>query len=286
MSIAITGASGRLGKEILVSFYEKNLTTPIIALARDPAKVTTNFEVRKFDYDDEAESLKSALSGVSVLILISSSTIGTRTKHHKAAIEAAKAAGVHTIVYTSVLRAPTTTLAVAPEHKETEDVLKNSGLKYVLLRNGWYLENWTGGIAGSIAAGGILGSNKGAAVSPATRKDYADAATSAALLALAGKPVKSFYELGGTTFKFTEFAEEVSKHAGKPVHYVNLSEVDYKAKLVSFGLPEAFAGILAASDASAGEGGLLVESTDLEELIGRKPEDWRKHVEKSVKAVV
>ncbi|KAJ1549952.1 hypothetical protein HK096_009521, partial [Nowakowskiella sp. JEL0078] len=180
----------------------------------------------------------------------------------------------------------TTALAVAPDHKETEEVLKNSGLKYVFLSNGWYLENWMGSIAGSITAGGILGSNKGTAVSPATRKDYADATANAALLALAGKPLKLFYELGGTTFKFTEFAEKVSKHAGKPVVYVDLSEADYKAKLVSFGLPEGFAGIAAACDAAAAEGGLLVESTDLEELIDCKPEDWRKHVEKSVKAVI
>ncbi|KAJ1560357.1 hypothetical protein HK096_009073, partial [Nowakowskiella sp. JEL0078] len=163
MSIAITGASGELGTHILASFYEKQPTAPIVALARDPSKVKTSFEVRKFDYEGEAQSQISALSGVSVLILISSSVIGSRTKHHTAVIEAAKAAGVHTIIYTSVLRAPTTTLAVAPEHKETEEVLKNSGLKYVFLRNGWYLENWTGSIAGSIAAGGILGSNKGAA---------------------------------------------------------------------------------------------------------------------------
>ena len=95
---------------------------------------------------------------------------------HRNAIDAAKRAGVKRIVYTSVLRADISPLSLAPEHKETESLVKASGLAYTFLRNGWYTENYTGSIAGALAGGAFIGSAGEGRIASASRADYAAAA--------------------------------------------------------------------------------------------------------------
>jgi NAD(P)H dehydrogenase (quinone) len=124
------------------------------------------------------ETLTPALAGVRRLLLVSGNDLGNRVAQHCAVIEAAKAAGVELIAYTSVLRADTSTLPIADEHKATEELLRSSRIPYVLLRNGWYIENYTERLAMPLALGAFIGAARDGRIAAATRADYAAAAVS------------------------------------------------------------------------------------------------------------
>ncbi|MCH8466789.1 MAG: NAD(P)H-binding protein, partial [Roseinatronobacter sp.] len=175
MTIAITGASGQLGR--LAITHLKTLTGPaqIIALARDPARMADlGVSARAFEYT-QPERMAAALEGVTTLALISSSDFKDRTGQHRNVINAAKAAGVERIVYTSILKADTSPLLIAADHRETEEIIAQSGLSATILRNSWYTENWTANIGAVLGAGAVIGAAGEARFTPATRKDYAEA---------------------------------------------------------------------------------------------------------------
>lgn len=269
--ILVTGASGQLGALTVAALLKRVPATQLIATARDPARLAhlaaQGVEVRQADYTVPA-TLEAAFQGVDRLLLISSSEVGQRLPQHRNAIEAAKRAGVKLIAYTSILRADTTPLALGQEHRETENLLSEAGIPFVLLRNGWYSENYTAALAGVLEHGAVLGSAGEGRLSTASRADYAEAA--AAVLASSENPAGRIYELAGdTSFTLGEYAAEVARQAHKPVVYQHLPEADYKAALLQFGLPEPLAGILAQSDAAAAQGGLFDEGHQLSQLIGR-----------------
>ena len=134
MTIAITGATGQLGR--LTVAATKALGAAPVALVRSPEKAADlGVEARAFDYETPDQA---ALKGVDTLVLISSNEVGKRFPQHKAVIEAAKAAGVKRIIYTSLLKGDASPMKLADEHIATEAALKASGLAYTILRNGWY----------------------------------------------------------------------------------------------------------------------------------------------------
>lgn len=143
--IALTGATGQLGHYVLQDLLNTVPASQIVAIVRNPAKAQALSQqgvvVRQADYSDEA-ALTAALQGVDKLLLISSSEVGQRAVQHRNVINAAKAAGVKFIAYTSLLHADTSPLGLAAEHIETEQMLADSGIAYALLRNGWYTENY------------------------------------------------------------------------------------------------------------------------------------------------
>src|SRR5271165_6889543 len=177
--IGVTGVSGHLGALVVEGLLEAIPASEIVAIVRSPEKVagfaSRGVQVRYGDYS-LPETLAPALAGVKRLLLVSGSEIGHRTAQHRAVIEAAKAAGVTLIAYTSVLRADTTTLPIADEHRETEALLRHSGVPYVLLRNGWYIENYTERLAMPLATGAFVGAAGDGRIAAAARADYAAAA--------------------------------------------------------------------------------------------------------------
>lgn len=199
--------------------------------------------------------------------MISGSEIGQREIQHKNVINAAKQAGVKRIVYTSILNASTSEMALAPEHVATEKALAESGLTYTILRNGWYTENYAGSIPGSIQAGGFIGSAGEGKISSATREDYAEAA--AVVLTTEGHENKIYELAGDDAYTLSDLAAEISKQTGKDIPYNNLSEADFTAALVGIGLPEPFSQVLADSDAKAAKGDLYSGDKTLSKLIGR-----------------
>ena len=263
MTIAITGATGQLGR--LAVAATKALGAAPVALVRSPEKAADlGVEARAFDYETPDQA---ALKGVDTLVLISSNEVGKRFPQHKAVIEAAKAAGVKRIIYTSLLKGDASPMKLADEHIAAEAALKASGLAYTILRNGWYTENLTGALAPAIEHGAIIGSAGEGRYSGAARKDYAEAI---AVTATGSGHENKVYELAGdTAFTGAELAAEVAKQAGKPVAYVNLPEGDYAKALEGFGLPAGFAAILADSDAQTAKGALFDDSKTLSRLIGR-----------------
>lgn len=266
-TIAVTGATGQLGRLALAALKARSPETPLIALVRDPAKAADlGVEARAFDYT-KPETLAPALAGVDVLVLISSSDFNARAGQHRNVIAAAEKAGVGRIVYTSLLKGAASPMLLAADHIATEAALEASPIPATVLRNGWYTENYTGSLAGSIAAGALTGANASGRVSPATRADFAEAI---AVTALDDAQAGKVYELAGDeAFTMAEFAAEVSRQVGKPVGYAAMPQAEYAVMLVGFGLPEGFATILADSDAQAGEGALFDDSHTLSRLIGR-----------------
>ena len=191
MTIAVTGATGKLGRLVLNALIDRGATPgEIVAAARDTAKAADlaarGVQVREAD-DDRPETLAGAFAGVDRLLLISGSEVGRRPPQHRAVIEAAKSAGVRFLAYTSALRADTTPLALAAEHKATEEMVRASGIPFALLRNSWYVENYTGQIGTALANGAFLGSAGEGRIAAATRADYAEAAA-ARLQAAAPSP--------------------------------------------------------------------------------------------------
>ena len=264
--IAITGATGQLGHHVINALLKTVPANRLVARVRDPAKAADltalGINVRQFDY---AQPTPTALTGVDKLLLISSNIMGpARVAQHKAVIDAAKAAGVKLIAYTSILNADTSTLILARDHKATEELILASGLPHVFLRNGWYLENHTASLAPALQHGAILGAAGDGLFASAARQDYAEAAA-AVLTAAQPKPI---YELAGDTpYTLTQLAAEVSAQSGKPVVYQNLPEEAFAAALLNFGLPPEVANMLANSDAQASRGELTSNSTDLRTLI-------------------
>ncbi|MBW9313345.1 NAD(P)H:quinone oxidoreductase [Escherichia coli] len=267
--IAITGATGQLGHYVIESLMKTVPASQIVAIVRNPAKAQSltaqGITVRQADYGDEA-ALTSALQG-GKLLLISSSEVGQRAPQHRNVINAAKAAGVKFIAYTSLLHADKSPLGLADEHIETEKMLADSGIVYTLLRNGWYTENYLASAPAALEHGVFIGAAGDGKIASATRADYAAAA--ARVISEAGHEGK-VYELAGDSARtLTQLAAELTKQSGKSVTYQNLSEADFAAALKSVGLPDGLADMLADSDVGASKGGLFDNSKTLSKLIGR-----------------
>ncbi|MBC3760464.1 SDR family oxidoreductase [Quadrisphaera oryzae] len=267
---AVTGATGPFGRHAVEELLRRGTApTDVVALVRDTAKAadlaSRGVVVRPFDYD-RPETLAPALAGVDALLFVSGSAVGQRERQHGAVVEAARAAGVGRIAYTSVLRADTTDLPVAPEHVATERLLAASGIPTTLLRNGWYTENYLGLLGQAEATGSISSATRGAAVSPATRADLAAAAVSALLdERTAGRTV----ELGGPSFTMDELAAAFSRALGREVAHREVSPEELATGLRAAGLDEGTAGFLVAVDVATAGGALEVGTADLEELLGR-----------------
>lgn len=207
---------------------------------------------------------------------MSSSEVGQRAVQHRNVITAAKRAGVGFLVYTSLLRADATSLDLAPEHVATESIIKASGLPYVILRNGWYTENYTVSARGAVAQGAFLGSAGNGRIASAARNDYAEAA---AAVLLNPPPSGQVIELAGDeAYTLADLAAEISRQTGRTIPYHDVPAEEYRAILLKAGLPEGLASGLASWDASAAKDALFDESRQLSRLIGRPTTSLAKSV--------
>ncbi len=267
---AVTGATGQLGRLVVEGLLKTVDPSDIVAAVRTPGKAADltarGVTVREADYD-RPETLTSALSGVDRLLLVSSNELTTRVQQHRAVIDAAKAAGVKLIAYTSILHADRSPLKLAEDHRATELALASSGLDTVLLRNGWYTENYLMALQPALQHGTIAGSSGRGRVSMAARADYA----AAAVVALtASDQAGRMYELAGDeAWMLSDLAAEISARSGRPVAYHDLPQADYQGVLLQAGLPAHLASLLADAEARAAEGALLDEARAMSRLIGR-----------------
>ncbi|ECD4798005.1 KR domain-containing protein [Salmonella enterica subsp. enterica serovar Typhimurium] len=177
--IAITGATGQLGQHVIENLLKTTPASHLVAIVRNPKKAAPlsqrGIAVRQADYANEA-ALTTALQGVDKLLLISSSEVGQRTAQHRNVIQAAIAAKVKFIAYTSLLHADKSPLALADEHIETEKMLAESGIPHTLLRNGWYTENYLASVPAALKHGVFIGAAGEGKIASAMRADYAAAA--------------------------------------------------------------------------------------------------------------
>jgi NAD(P)H dehydrogenase (quinone) len=268
--IVITGATGQLGRLVIAALLKKVPASGIVAAVRNLEKArdlaALGVQVRYADYNQPA-TWDAALKGADKVLLISSSEVGQRAKQHRSVIDGAKRAGVKRVAYTSILHADTSPLGLAAEHKETEAMLRSSGIPFTLLRHGWYTENYTAGIPNALAHGAVYGCAGNGRISSAARVDYAEAD---ATVMIAENQAGRVYELAGdTAYTLAELAAEISRQSGKSIGYVNMSEAEYKNVLMKAGLPEVYAALLADSDTGVSKGGLFDDSHELSKLIGR-----------------
>lgn len=268
--IVITGAAGQLGRLVIAELLKTVPPAQIVAAVRHPGKASDlaalGVQLRVADYNEPA-TLASAFAGADQLLLISSSEVGQRVAQHRNVIDAAKRAKVGLIAYTSLLRADSSPLALAAEHQQTEALLKDSGLPHVLLRNGWYTENYLASIPPALQHGVFIGSAGDGRIASAARADYAAAA--AAVLTRADQAGKVYELAGDEAYTLSELAAEITHQSGKTVAYQNLPPADFKAALLGAGLPEPIADLLAESDSGAAKGGLFDDGHQLSRLIGR-----------------
>lgn len=268
--IIVTGATGQLGRLVIASLLKTTPAQQIVAAVRDVAKAADlaaqGVQVRAANYNDSA-SLDAAFTGATKVLLISSSEVGQRVVQHRNVVDAAVRANAGLFVYTSVLRAGTSALSLAGEHRETEAAIIASGLPYSLLRNGWYFENYTAGLGGSLAQGVLAGSAGEGRIAAAARADYADAA---AAVLTSTVPVDKVYELSGdSAFTLADLAAELSRQSGKEIPYQNLPQQEYEEVLLGAGLPAPVAAMVAGLDVAAAQGELDGEGHALSKLIGR-----------------
>lgn len=274
--IAVTGATGQLGRFVIDALLKKVPAGEIVAAVRTPAKAADlaalGVIVRQADYG-QPETLEAAFAGVDKLLLISGSEVGQREAQHKAVIEAARAAGVGFIAYTSLLHADTSPLSLGVEHRATEALLKASGIPFALLRNGWYSENYAASIPPALAHHAFIGAAGEGRIASAARQDYAEAA--AEVMTREDQAGKMYELAGDDSYTLAQFATEIAAQSGEKVDYVNLSQSEFAAALKNAGLPEGLAEMLADSDAGAEKGGLFDDSRQLSQLIGRPTTTWQ-----------
>lgn len=268
--IAITGATGQLGQHVIESLLKTVPASQIVAIVRNATKAAAlrqqGITVREADYNNEA-AFTTALQGIDKLLLISSSEVGQRSSQHRNVINAAMAADVKFIAYTSLLHADRSPLGLHVEHVETEKMLADSGIPHTLLRNGWYTENYLASAPAALEHGVFIGAAGEGKIASATRADYAAAA--ARVISEEGHAGQVYELAGDEAWTLSQLAAELAKQSGKNVVYQNLSEADFASALKGVGLPAGLADMLADSDVGASNGGLFDDSKTLSTLIGR-----------------
>jgi NAD(P)H dehydrogenase (quinone) len=284
--ITITAASGQLGRLVLDDLLHRGVPpVDIVATTRDVTRLQIYADrgvaVRHADYSDPA-SLAAALADVDRLLLISSSELGRQAEHHRNVIDAATSAGASEIVYTSYLNADTSGIIMAADHFRTEGMIRESGLPFAILRNGSYIENYTGFVGFWLQFGNFTASGGDGRISGAARRDFAEAAAAV----VSGDPVSGqVYELGGPAYTFADLAAEVSVQSGVDISYDDLPVAEYASILVQgTGMPQQLADALADNSAGAARGAWYTDSDHLERLIGRRPTPVRDVVAEALAA--
>ncbi|MFL4948786.1 SDR family oxidoreductase [Streptomyces sp. MMS24-I31] len=269
MSIVVTGATGHLGRHVVEQLLEKVPADRITAVVRTPERAAdfaargVRIAVADYNAPETFDGLFAA--GDKVLLVSGNEFDKGRVQQHRVVIDAAEAAGVALLAYTS---APgTLKAALADDHRGTEEALLASEVPYTLLRNGWYHENYTENLAPVLEHGAVVHAAGEGRVSSASRADYAAAAV--AVLTGEGHENRT-YELGGDeAWSFAEFAAEVGRQSGREIVYRPVSVEEYQGILAGAGLPGPLAAVLAGVEASIENGELVVDTGDLSRLTGR-----------------
>jgi NAD(P)H dehydrogenase (quinone) len=271
MTILVTAASGHLGRLVIDALLDRGAApSDIVAGARDMSKLadvaSRGIRVVELDYS-RPETLAPALDGIDSVLLISGTEFGARVAQHRNVIEAAKAAGVTKLAYTSGPKAATSELVLMPEHRGTEEVIAEVGVPAVILRNNWYTENYAQDVATAATTGTIAAATGSGRVASAPRRDFAEAA---AVVLLEDGHVGNVYELGGDApWTFAELAAAAAEVLGRDVAYVAQTPAERIASLTAAGLDEGTAGFVAAIDEGIARGDLAESDGTLSRLIGR-----------------
>ena len=276
-TLLVTGASGQLGRSVINHLLD-SLKVPanrIVATTRTPANLADlaarGVTIRAADFDDQA-SLAKAFAGADRALIISTNEVevrGKRREQQLAAVVAAGQAGVGHLLYTSMPNPePGSPVVFAPDHYDTEQAIKASGIPYTIFRNGWYDENLFMALPQILASGQWYTSAGDGAISYGTRDDYA-AAIAAGLASDTGEST-TYTLTGPKAYTAAEVAAFVTEVTAKPIQVIQLSDEALTEGMKSAGLPESFAKVLVSFDAAARAGDLAMVTDAVEKLSGRK----------------
>lgn len=270
MTIAVTGATGALGRLVIDALLARQTEQDLVAVVRDAGKAADlaerGVEVRVADYSDP-DALAKAFVGVDRLLLISSNEVGRRFEQHRNVIDAAKSVGIPFVAYTSITQADTSVNPLAPDHKQTEEYLAASGLGHAFLRDNWYHENYLAQVPVAAQTGVLLGAAGDGLVASAARRDYAEGA--AVVLSTPGHEGKTYEFTGDTAWTYDELAAALTEVTGREVSYQRTDVAGLTKALQEAGLDEGTAGFVAALDQSIADGSLALVDPTLSQLIGR-----------------
>ncbi|MGB9281558.1 MAG: SDR family oxidoreductase [Pseudonocardiaceae bacterium] len=272
MTILVTGATGALGRLVVSHLLEVVGPSEFAVSARDPGRATdladAGVDVRKADFDDLA-SLDAAFADVRRLLVISTGSLDddVRIQQHTNALDAAARAGVEHLAYTSVIDAQTSPLKLAAAHRETERLIRGSGIAFTFLRNGLYHEPFVGLLGQALRHGALVTSAGAGRIATASRDDLALAA--ATVLSTPGHEGAVYELTGPRAWSFDELAQIPAAHAGRPLVHTSVSDEALTAILTGAGLPAVAAGMFVDVNANIRAGLLAEVSQDLAGLIGR-----------------
>ena len=277
MSIVITGASGHLGRSTAELVLGRVPAREVVLTTRHPEELSDlaerGAEVREADFESP-ETLVGAFEGGEKLLLISTQDLDRRVSQHRAAIEAARVAGVRHVSYTSYLNPVQGNPAVVtPSHRDTEEALRESGLEWTALRNAFYTEYQVPSAAQAIATGRLvhnIGEGRTAYVS---REDCAAAA--AAVLTTGGHEGRAYDITGPQPLGQDDVAALLSDISGRPVQAVAVDDEEFVRGLAAAGIPEPVARGIASYGQAIREGYIGEASGAVEDLTGRPPRSLR-----------
>jgi len=284
-TLLVTGAAGQLGQAVVSHLLETYKVAPanLIAATRSPEKLSAlaakGVVTRKADFDDAA-SLDAAFAGVDRLLIISTDSLdtpGKRLTQHKAAIEAAKKAGVKHILYTSMPSPDKSLVTFAPDHLGTEEAIKASGIGYTILRDAWYLDNFMMSLPHNLQGGKWYTASAGGKAPYISREDCALAI--AAALASGSTESKTYTLTGSTSYSIKDVASTVSAVTGRPLEVIDVNDEQLAGGMTGAGLPKFLVDMLVSADANIRAGYFDALTSDFTTLTGKQPQTLRSFFE-------
>jgi NAD(P)H dehydrogenase (quinone) len=287
--LLVTGASGNLGKGVVAELRRLG-AKKVIAATRTPGKhqelAALGVEEREADFD-RPETLQAAFRGVDRLLLISTDSLhapDVRIKQHRAAIQAAVAAGVEHVVYTSLPNAhPTEGPSIPDDHFWTEVALFESGLNWTILRNNLYAEVILRFAQFALKTGKLVSATQSQGRSYVTREDCARTAAAALL----GSTGKAIYDVTGpASVTHEQIASVLSRLSGKSIQHVNVTPEDVEKGLMAAGIPQFAARSVRELDEEASRGYQAIVTSAVTNLTGRGPMSVENFLHTTVPALI
>lgn len=279
-TLLVTGASGHLGRATLLHLLD-TLQVPagrIIATSRKPDGLTEfaarGVAVRAADFD-QPDTLTDAFAGADRLLLVSTDALlepGKRLAQHRNAVQAAVAAGVKHVVYTSLPSPETSRISFAPDHLGTEQALAASPLGWTVLRNAWYFENLAYAVPGALAGGQWFSAAGEGRIAYIARDDLARAAATA--LAAGDAANRTLTLTGAQAYTAREVAARVAAVVGKPLDVVDVDAEQLKEGLLAHGFPPVLADVFVSFDVATAAGDLGEITGDYAALTGQAPQSF------------
>lgn len=270
MKYAISAATGHLGQLVIQHLLKLVPATDVVAIVRNPDKakqvLSADIEIRQADYTD-VTALTNALAHVDRLLFISSipGTATPRQVQHQNVVQAAQAANVHYIAYTSFAKAETAQSPLSADHIATEKMIKASGIAYSFLRNAWYLENESSYLKAALAGEDAVYAAGDGQMSFALEREYGEAAAKV----LASSTTKAIYEFGGQPSSYADLQTALHQVLDTDFQFKAVSDDDYRQTMLSAGLDAQFVEVLLAMQVMMRHNELNVPTTDLADVLGR-----------------